>query len=222
MFSERTARWEAGRYRRRGLDATSKRIVGFLKRRGVEGRTVLEVGGGIGAVQIELLKAGAAHATSIELAPTYEEVAGELLREHGLEDRVDRRVLDFATGGEAVEPADIVIMNRVVCCYPDMPRLAGAGADHTRELMVLSFPRGSWWVRLALAFANLAFRLTRREFTIFVHPPAQILTTSESRGLRTVLVERGLLWTVAAMARPAPGEPRGQRVSEIASPNAKP
>jgi len=198
------ARSEARRYRRRGLDATSRRIVEFVTAQGVEGRTVLEVGGGIGAIQIELLKAGAARARSVELTPTYEEVATGLLREHGLEGKVERSVLDFAMGADAVEPADIVIMNRVVCCYPDMPLLTGTGADHARELFVLSYPRRSWWIRLALGFANLMLWLTRRQFKVFVHPPARILATSEDHGLRTVLNERGLLWTVAALRRPSP------------------
>src|SRR5436189_5668650 len=73
VFSERSARAEAKRYRRKGLDATSRRIVDYLKAQGVAGRTVLEVGGGIGAIQLELLKAGAARAVSVELTPTYED-----------------------------------------------------------------------------------------------------------------------------------------------------
>src|SRR2546430_11496664 len=81
VFSERSARAEAKRYRRKGLDATSRRICDCVKKQGVEGRTVLEVGGGIGAIQIELLKAGAARAVSVELTPTYEEEATALLRE---------------------------------------------------------------------------------------------------------------------------------------------
>jgi 16S rRNA G966 N2-methylase RsmD len=204
IFSERSARSEARRYRRRGLDATSRRIVEFLKQQGVEGRTLLEVGGGIGAVQIELLKAGASRATSIELTPTYEEAAGALLRDMGLEDRVERRVMDFAATAESVEAADIVIMNRVICCYPDMPKLAGAGADHARELMVLSFPRRAAWTRLATSLLNLALRVTRREFHVFLHPPGEIIATSEDRGLRPVLNQAGVFWTVAAMRRSAP------------------
>src|SRR5439155_27073391 len=96
VFSERSARAEAKRYRRKGLDVTSRRIFDFVKKQGVEDRTVLEVGGGIGAIQIELLKAGAAHAVSVELTPTYEEAATDLLREMGLEERVERRIMDFA------------------------------------------------------------------------------------------------------------------------------
>jgi magnesium-protoporphyrin O-methyltransferase len=201
IFSERSARAEARRYRRRGLDATSRRVLELLERQGVEGRTVLEVGGGIGAIQIELLKLGASSATSIELTSTYEEAARTLLVERGLEGRVERRVMDFAVAGADVEGADIVILNRVLCCYPNMPKLAAAAADHTRQVMVLSFPRGSWWTRLAVALSNVAFRLTRREFHIFIHPPARIMEVSEARGLKPTRTRRGAFWTVVALQR---------------------
>ncbi len=167
----------------------------------MEGRTVLEVGGGIGAIQIELLKAGAARAVSIELTPTYEEVATGLLRDAGLEGRVERRLMDFAEMGGAVDRADIVVMNRVICCYPDMPRLAGAAADHAREILVLSFPRETWWTRTGLTLGNLILRLARREFQVFLHPPASILAVAEQRGFRTILNQTGLFWTVAALTR---------------------
>lgn len=197
------ARSDASRYRRKGLDPTSRRIFEFVKSQGVEGRTVLEVGGGVGAIQIELLKAGAARAVSVELTPTYEQEANALLQEAGLADRVDRKVMDFATAGAQIEGADIVIMNRVICCYPDMPRLAGAASDHVREMLVMSFPRQAWWMRIGLGIANLMLRLTRREFQIFLHPPERILATSEEHGLRTVLDDVGFLWTVAALRRAA-------------------
>lgn len=203
IFSERSARREAKRYRRKGLDPTSGQIVEFLKQQGVEGRTVLEVGGGIGAIQIELLKAGASRAVSIELTPTYEEEATALLREAGLEGRVERQVMDFAEKAGAVDGADIVIMNRVICCYPEMPKLAGAAADHTREVLVLSYPRETWWTRFGLSLANLFLRVGRREFQIFLHPPAKIIATSEQHSLRTVLDRTGLFWTVAALRRAA-------------------
>jgi len=203
VFSERSARAEAKRYRRKGLDATSRRIFDIVKKEGVEGRTVLEVGGGIGAIQIELLKAGAARAISVELTPTYEDEAAALLREAGLDERVERRIMDFAAAGAAVEEADIVIMNRVICCYPDMPSLAGTASDHARELLVMSFPKRTWWMRIAMLLGNTILRATRREFQIFLHPPKRILATSEQHGLRTVLNESGLLWTVAALRRAA-------------------
>lgn len=203
IFSERSAAAEAKRYRRSGLDSTSRRIVEFLKKEGVEGRSVLEVGGGIGAIQIELLKAGAARAVGIELTPTYEEAALGLLRDAGLEDRVERRIMDYAETASLVAAADIVIMNRVVCCYPDMPKLVGAAADHAQETLVLSFPRRTWWTRIGLRMGNLGLRVSRREFQVFLHRPASIIKTSERHGLRTVLDERGMFWTVAALRKAA-------------------
>lgn len=190
---------EAKRYRRKGLDATSRRIVELLKARGVEGRTLLEVGGGIGAIQIELLKAGASRAVSIELTPTYEEAAGELLREAGLEDRVERKVMDLTEAGAEVEAADIVVMNRVICCYPDMPKLAGAAADRARGVLVMSFPKKRWWTRLVVASANFGLSVTRRQFRIFLHAPERILATTARHGLKTTFDGPGLFWQVVAV-----------------------
>ncbi len=198
IFSERMAMKEARKFRRSGLDRTSRRIVDLLKERGVEGRSVLEIGGGIGAIQIELLKAGASRAVSVELTPSYELVAGQLLREAGLDDRVERRVADFVGASDAIAGADIVVLNRTICCYPDMRKLAGAAADHTLEVLVLTFPKRAWWVRIGLGLSNLALRITRREFHIFLHKPREIISTAEEHGLKTIANRPGMLWTLAA------------------------
>ena len=203
IFSRRSARSEAKRYRRHGLDPTSRSIVEFLKRYGVDGLTLLEVGGGIGAIQIELLKAGAAQAVSVELTPTYEEAAVELLREAGLEDRVERRVMDFTEAGGEVKAAGVVVLNRVICCYPDMPKLAGAAASHAQRVLVMSFPRDTWWMRLGLGLANFGLWIARRQFHIFVHSPDQILAIAKQHGLRTTLNRPGVVWQIAALERVA-------------------
>jgi magnesium-protoporphyrin O-methyltransferase len=203
IFSERNARADARRYRRRGLDEVSRLIARLVQERGVADRTLLEVGGGVGAIEIELLKAGLSRAVSVELTPTYEEVAGSLLRENGFDGRVERRVLDFAQAGGGIEPADFVVLNRVLCCYPDMPLLAGAAADHALRALVLSFPNDRWWTRLAFTLVNLGLRVSRRQFRVFLHPPRSILETAERHGLRTTYDEPGRFWQVVALERAA-------------------
>jgi magnesium-protoporphyrin O-methyltransferase len=163
--------------------------------------TLLEVGGGAGALQIELLKLGVARAVNIEITPTYEEAAADLLRSAGLEDRVERRVMDFAEAGTDVEPADIVIMNRVVCCYPDMPKLTATASAHCRQVMVLSFPKDRWWTRTGLAVGNLLLRVTRRHFQVFVHRPERILAVAKQHGLMTARNRPGRFWQVAELRR---------------------
>lgn len=203
IFSEKAAQAEARRYRRRGLDPTSRRIAYFLKQRPLDGRTLLEVGGGTGALQIELLKAGITRAVNIELTPTYEEAAQGLLHEAGLEDRVERRVVDFVEAAPNVAAADIVILNRVVCCYHDMPKLVGAAADHTREALVLSFPKERWWTRALLGVGDLMLRLGRREFQIFLHSPDKIIATAERHGLKASFNRTGSFWQVISLRRAA-------------------
>jgi cyclopropane fatty-acyl-phospholipid synthase-like methyltransferase len=96
FFTRRFARRVAKRYRKKGLDETARRMVEFLELRGIEGATVLEVGGGVGEIQLELLKRGAASAVNLELSPAYEEEAMSLLRAAGLEERAVRRLHDIA------------------------------------------------------------------------------------------------------------------------------
>lgn len=202
VFGERTARKDARRYRKKGLDDTAKRMVEFLHGRGIADAVVLEVGGGVGAVQIELLKAGAERALNLELSTAYEGAAGELLRESGFEERVERRIGDVVEDPELAGPADVVVMHRVVCCYPDADALVGAAAERARGFLVMSFPRDRRLVRLGFGALNLVARLFRWDFRAWVHRPPAIVGAAERRGLRPALEHRGMIWQVAALERP--------------------
>jgi len=201
FFTPRFARRVAKRYRKEGLDKTARRMVEFLEQRGIEGATVLEVGGGVGEIQMELLKRGAARAVNLELSPAYEEEATSLLREAGLEERVERRLHDIAVDPEGVDAADVVVLHRVVCCYPDYERLLGAAAEQTRRLLVFSYPPRNALSRLFIAAQNLVFRLLRREFRTFAHPPSAMLAVLAERGLRRTFAHHPLVWQVAGLER---------------------
>jgi 2-polyprenyl-3-methyl-5-hydroxy-6-metoxy-1,4-benzoquinol methylase len=194
-------RRKAGSYRRRGLDPTAARMVGFLEQRGIAGASVLEVGGGVGEIQLELLRRGAARAVNLELSPAYEAEAANLMREAGVEGRVTRRLQDIAVDGDAVEPADVVVLHRVVCCYPDYERLLAAAADHARRLVVFSYPSDSGFARLVVGAENLSFRLRRLRFRVFAHPQAGMLAVLRDRGLQPTVVHRGRAWQVAGAER---------------------
>ncbi len=172
FFGERFARRVARRYRKRGLGGTEREMVAFLESAGLEGASVLEVGGGVGELQIELLKRGAERAVNLELSPAYDEEARRLLAEAGLGERVERRLHDIAVDPDAVEPADVVVLNRVVCCYPDYERLLGAAAARARRALVFSFPRRNAVSRAIIAVQNAGFRLCRPGVPR-VHPPAR-------------------------------------------------
>ena len=161
---------------------------------------MLGVGGGVGAIEIELLRAGAQEATVVEISDAYDSEARALLTERGLERRVERRHGDFVAAEEMVAPADVVVMHRVVCCYPDVDALVGAAAQHTRRLLAMSFPRDTWWARLGSRVVNL-FSKTVWEFESFIHPHAKIFAAARAAGLRPVHERTGRLWHVAVLER---------------------
>jgi 2-polyprenyl-3-methyl-5-hydroxy-6-metoxy-1,4-benzoquinol methylase len=201
VFSKRAARRDAKRYRKGGLDDTGEEMVAFLRGRGVEGATVLEVGGGVGALQLELLKSGAARATNLELSPEYEDVAAELALEAGVSERVERHLGDLVADPGLTGEADAVLMHRVVCCYPDYDGLVGAASERSRRFLVMSFPRSRALIRLGMGAVNLAARLLRWEYRSWVHPPEAIVAAAERRGLTLVQESRGRIWQVAALER---------------------
>ncbi|MFY9578766.1 MAG: methyltransferase domain-containing protein [Gaiellaceae bacterium] len=199
VFNERFARRLARRYRRRGLDEVARRLVDAVGVRA--GETVLEIGGGIGDIEIELLRSGAEHATNVELSAAYEKLGRTLFEQAGFEGRIEWRYGDIATDPELAPPADVVVLNRVVCCYPDMPALVDAAAAKTRRSLALSFPRDTRLMRIGGRAINAWCRLRRSDFRFFVHPPPEIVAAAHKRGLHLVHQHRGRLWQVAALER---------------------
>ena len=108
VFSGRFARRTSKRYQRRGLTPAARAIVDYVESRGISGATVLEIGGGVGQLQVELLRRGASHVTNLEISQNYEAEAARLLDEAEMTDQVTRRFLDIAQAPDEVEPADVV------------------------------------------------------------------------------------------------------------------
>jgi magnesium-protoporphyrin O-methyltransferase len=201
MFGARFAKRMAARYRKRGLEATERAIVDLISQGGVQGATVLEIGGGVGEIHLELLRRGAASATNLELSPGYEAEAAALIEEGGFVGRVHRRLIDIATDPTAVERADIVVLHRVVCCYPDVAKLLGAAADHARHQLVFSHPPRNAVSRTVVALQNLFFRIGGRDFRTFAHSPDAMLAVLAEHGLRLRAAHSGRVWQVAAVSR---------------------
>ena len=195
VFGRRTADRDARRFRKHGLRGSAKALSELAG--DVHGESVLEVGGGVGAIEIELLEAGAERATSVELASTYEDAAVDLLAERGLRGRVERRVGDFVAEESAIPVHDVVVMHRVVCCYPDVDTLVGSAAEHARRRLVLTYPQERTVIRAVISVVNAVMRVGGSTFQVYVHPFDRI--ASAAVGMR--LVERrrsGLVWESAA------------------------
>jgi 2-polyprenyl-3-methyl-5-hydroxy-6-metoxy-1,4-benzoquinol methylase len=200
LFSARFSRHLAKRYRKRGLDKTAARIVAFLTEHGVEGASVLEIGGGVGALQLELLRQGASRATNLELVDSYEADAKTLAADAGFGNQVTRRQVDIAKAPEAVEPHDIVVLHRVVCCYPDSNRLLEVAAQHATRLLVFSHPPRNLVSRAMTATENMLFRLRRNPFRTYLHDPDELAAAAERGALKPRYRHRGMSWHILGLS----------------------
>ena len=171
---------------------------------GLEDATVLEIGGGIGQVLLELLKAGAREGEVVELVPSYEPHARTLAAEAGLGERSAFRTADLVADPAARREADIVVLNKVVCCTPDGVELAGIAASLARRTLVLSFPRDVWWTRFFFTVGNGFMRARRRSFRAFVHSPQALRRAAEEHGLTLASERDGPLFRIAAFERAYP------------------
>ena len=202
MFQPRIARRSLDRYRKKGHGDLERRMVASAAEGGLEGARVLEIGGGVGTIQSELLQAGAERGEVVELVRAWEPYARELARDRGLDERTSFRVADVLDAPGEVEPADVVVMNRVVCCSADGVRLAAAAAQLARRTLVFSFPRDGFLVRAGLRAVNAGLRVMGRSFRVFVHPRDTLLRAAQAEGLVVAETGGGAIWEFATLRRP--------------------
>jgi len=200
VFSSRFARRQSRRHRRHGLTPAARAIADFATSQGIMGATVLEIGGGVGHLQVELLRRGAAHVTNLEISKNYEVEAARLLDEAGMTDRVTRRFLDIAQAPDEVEPADVVVLHRVVCCYPDYARLLKAAASHARKTLAYSHPAANLVNRVQFGTENAYRRFTGNDFRAFIHPPEGMIRAAQSDGLTVAYRNHAWDWDVVGLA----------------------
>jgi SAM-dependent methyltransferase len=201
QFDRKVAERDLRRYRRRGADATTRLMLAELRRWPLEGRQLLDVGGGIGVISAELAGAGLAGVTVVEASPAYLEVAR---REIGTryESRPTKFVLgDFVRIAAALPYADVVTLDRVVCCYPDSEALLMGAADRARQLLAFTYPRDRWYVRTLIVLENFRRRLTGKEFRAFVHSPQRMGAVLEFAGLVRASRRETLVWTFDLYSR---------------------
>ena len=203
FFGEKTARRNMRSYLRQGLRGDARWLAEWAAASGLTGASVLEVGGGVGAIQAELLRSGAAEGTVVEVVPVYESYARQLAEQAGISAHTRFVVADLAENPGAVKAADIVALRRVVCCSPYGPRLLGVAAGLTQRVLVASYPRRTMLIRAAALLQNRAFALLGRDFRVFVHDPVALDAAASAEGLQRTNTHRGLIWESAAFERPA-------------------
>jgi len=189
------------RYRSSGPDETTRMLLDMIEDHGVSGATVLDVGGGIGVIDHELLRAGASRALLIDASPAYLEAAREAAAEAGLLDRMEIAAGDFVRRADEIDEADIVTLDRVVCCYEGAEELVSNSGAHARQLYGLVLPRDRWYVRWLIKLDNVRWWLRRSAYRAHAHSNVRIDELLAVAGLRIRSEAATRYWRVVLYER---------------------
>ncbi len=184
----------AVRYRRMGPDAMQREMLEQLDGLGLSGRTLLDIGCGVGVLHQALLGRGAVRALGIDLAPGMLDHARERARTMALQERVEYRLGDFVELEAELDAADFTLLDKVVCCYPDARGMLEAAARRTRVALALVYPRRHWASLLTNRIWNLGYRLFGSDFRSYVHDPGAVHRWLEGAGLRQSFSRNYLMW----------------------------
>jgi 2-polyprenyl-3-methyl-5-hydroxy-6-metoxy-1,4-benzoquinol methylase len=203
QFDARHAAEKLRAYRQNGPARLTRALIEALAAGGADGQTVLDIGGGVGAVHHELLRSGASTAVDVDASLAYLTVAREEAERQGHADRARYLAGDFVSLAEQLDPADLVALDRVICCYADMAALVGRSAALARHRYGVVYLRDTWVGRLGVMLENAWLRLSRSPFRTYVHRTAEVDAILATHGLVKVLHRTTLIWQLVLYERPA-------------------
>lgn len=206
FFDDRVACCVSKTPRRRPIwERTTRAFQDAVISGGVAGRSVLDLGCGGGGVTLAMLRAGAARVTGVDLSAAALAAAERTVGEAGMAGRAT-----FVNGNAAtvqLEPHDVVLHSRVLCCYADVRPFLANTLPTARLLYAFSMPRtdGVWALlsRLVLAHENLWHRIKGRGFRAYVHDVRAVHAAVEAAGFSVRARRTSGAWTIAVFVRGA-------------------
>ena len=201
VFDEKEARKDLKSYRKKGPASTTQMLIDALKAEGVAGASVLDIGGGVGVLHHELLQVGAASATGVDASAAYIDAAMEEAQRRGHAGRVGYHHGDFVAVAKEIEPAEVVTLDKVICCYHDVEGLVGLSSRRATRLYGLVYPRDTWAAKVFLRVANFLYWIRRNPFRVFVHDTALVDSAVRANGLKRCFFRTTLVWQVVVYAR---------------------
>jgi magnesium-protoporphyrin O-methyltransferase len=200
-FDESMARRDLDRFHKKGPDKPTRILLDLIRRLGLSHATLLDVGGGIGVIHHELLDGTIERVVHVEASLAYLATARTEAQARGHDGRVEFVAGDAVALAPILATADVVTMDRVICCYPDAPALIAATVSKAQRFYAVSYPRDRLPVRLVVGLMNLVRRLSGSAFRVYVHPETLIERLVRAAGLEPTAHDGTLVWRVVVYGR---------------------
>ncbi|MDH5444514.1 MAG: class I SAM-dependent methyltransferase [Gammaproteobacteria bacterium] len=191
------------RFSKKGFEPSQRQLMDGLRVAGFADTTVLEVGSGVGHLHMVMLEEGAKSATGIDLSPKMIEEAKAWSEARGLADRLEYHEGDFMDILPSIKPAEVTVLDKVVCCYPDADGLVHASLDRTQRVYALSYPRYRWFIRAAMGFGAIMLKLLGSSFRPYAHRPDEIENWIIEAGFEKQYEQMTFIWLTQVYVKQA-------------------
>jgi magnesium-protoporphyrin O-methyltransferase len=200
FFSKRAARY-ARSFKRGKLEPIQQFIIDIVSKDALEGKHLLDIGSGVGKLHLSLLRSGASSATAIDMSEEMLEHAKRFAHNYGIEDKISYRLGDFLSMADSIPDSDITMLDKVICCYEDLPGLLSASAGKTRSTLALTFPADNFMMRTIFTLQIAAAVVFRAGFRPYWHDWTVIPTILSQHGFQRIESTSRYNWQGAVYKR---------------------
>jgi 2-polyprenyl-3-methyl-5-hydroxy-6-metoxy-1,4-benzoquinol methylase len=204
LFDEKSARRQWKRYIRKGADSATHILVSMVRPLPPSEKSLLDIGGGIGTIQLELLgdtTLGFQRATNVDASSGYQIVAREAAKERDLVDRIDYVFGDFIEVAHSVGLHGVVTLDKVICCYPNMHDLLRHAARRSSSLLAVSYPKDVWWTHVFRWMTSVAMAVIRNPFRMHIHADQDVEKVLSAEGFTQIQRRTTAFWQIRLWRR---------------------
>jgi magnesium-protoporphyrin O-methyltransferase len=188
-------------YRTKGISKETRILVHEFKSIGVDGYSLLDIGCGYGGIRIELLKSGEAQVENLEASSSYLEAAKIETKKNNFSNNITFTYGDFVEIADQVSAADIVTLDKVICCYDELEPLIKLSCNKTFKFYGLIYPHDSWWEKAAIGFENFIRKIKGNTFRVFVYPGETVDNLIKESGMKRIFYKSMMVWQIAIYSR---------------------
>lgn len=181
-FDHKRAQKELKAYEKSGVKANSRPLMELISSVDLKEASMLEIGGGIGSLIFESFKLGLSKANYVDISQAYSDTFIAALEEKGLSEKVEPRLGDFVDLSKEISQVDLVVLDKVICCYENYAELIRASTSKSRKWYAITIPRDKWWVKMVHGFDNILRNLKKNPFQSFIHAHEDIFEVLEKEG----------------------------------------
>jgi SAM-dependent methyltransferase len=201
QFSRKRATKDLAQYRAKGPGPTTRLLLAGLATVGPLHGGLLDIGSGVGVLSFELLERGVTSAVGVDLSSAHVAIAAQEASRRGRSESTRFLQGDFLDVASQLPSADIVTLDRVVCCYPEYERFLEESLRHSGHVFAFSYPLDRWYVRMRVGLENLGRAITRNAFRSFVHPVSAMDYVIRREGFRLLDRRSTRTWRADVYAR---------------------